>query len=371
MVEQILKPFIELDMVTNALRERDLMIYGAYGYTGELVTRLAVSRGHSPILVGRNESALRDLSEKVGMPYQVIDLTQTQQLDEALSQVRVVLHCAGPYAITAQPMVEACLRTGTHYLDITGELEVFEWIASQHEAAVKAGVCLLPGVGFDVVPSDCLAAFLKSQLPDATHLDLVIKAIGELSRGTTITAIEHIHKGGTVRRNGVLQQVPTAFHQRSVQLKDQKPDLAISIPWGDVSTAYHSTQIPNITVYMVANAKMKQAMKMTRYFNWLLAMRWVKDQLQSRVKKKITGPTEAHRESSKSFLWGEVKNDSGQTVAAQLQTPEGYKLTAETAVRSFEKIIFQGLQPGFYTPSKAFGADFILEFDQVARELLT
>jgi len=232
------------------------LIYGAYGYTGELIARLAVEKGHRPLLAGRDESKLSLLAEELCLPYAAFDLREKEKLQDLLNRVSLVLNCAGPFSQTAQPLVEACLRHGKHYLDITGEIEVFEWIASQHETAKMAGVVLLPGVGFDVVPSDCLAAWLKNQLPDAQLLELGFYGAAQASRGTALTMVEGLSKGGVIRRNGVLTSVPMPYLTKKIEFLPGQPCTATSIPWGDVSTAWYSTGISNVIVYMALEKRL-------------------------------------------------------------------------------------------------------------------
>src|SRR4051794_8227576 len=121
------------------------MIYGANGYTGELIAREAVRRGHRPILAGRHAGKIEPLANELGCEARVFGLGEPQ-----LDDIELVLHCAGPFVHTAMPMVRACLTTGAHYLDITGELGVFEQIFARDGEAKRANVTLLPGVGFDV-----------------------------------------------------------------------------------------------------------------------------------------------------------------------------------------------------------------------------
>src|SRR6187402_1304471 len=111
-------------------------------------------------------------------------------------------------------MVDACLAERVPYLDITGEIAVFEAAAARDAEAKAAGVVLLPGAGFDVVPSDCLAAHLKRRLPSATSLALAFQVLGGVSRGTATTAVENLARGGMVRRAGKLVAVPAAYKTR-------------------------------------------------------------------------------------------------------------------------------------------------------------
>ena len=232
-----------------------MLIYGSNGYTGQLVVEEALAAGVRPILAGRSAAAIEAQAAKYGLDSEVFSLDDLGAMDAALSPATVVIHCAGPFSHTAQAMAEACIRTGTHYLDITGEIEVFEAMAALGDEAKRANVMLMPGAGFDVVPSDCLAAHLKARLPSATELTLAFKAIGKPSRGTATTMIENLHKGGFVRRDGVITKVPSAWKKMNIDY-GEGPELSMTIPWGDVSTAFYSTGIPNIEVYMATPAYM-------------------------------------------------------------------------------------------------------------------
>src|SRR5262245_9289082 len=131
-----------------------LMIYGATGYTGRLMVAEALALGLAPVLGGRDEAKLAGMAHELGLEYRVARLADSGRLGKALSDVQVVLHAAGPFSETAAPMVDACLRTGTHYLDITGEMVVIEALAQHHAEFRRHGLMLMPAVGFDVVPSD-------------------------------------------------------------------------------------------------------------------------------------------------------------------------------------------------------------------------
>ena len=172
------------------------LLYGAYGYTGKLITHLAKDYGLTPILAGRNEEKLRQLSEESGYSYKTFDLSDGNALREAMSEVDTILHCAGPFYLTYDKVLEACLDTGTHYLDITGEIDVFEPLREASDRAKEKGIMLLPGVGFDVVPSDCVSANLKSLLPDAQSLTLAIYTKGGISQGTALSSASRIGHGG-------------------------------------------------------------------------------------------------------------------------------------------------------------------------------
>ena len=344
------------------------LLYGSYGYTGSLIADLAVRNGMQPILSGRDAVRLKAQAETLGLAYHPVSLQDRPALEATLREVPLVLNCAGPFRHTYNPMVEACLGTGRHYLDITGEIPVFESLARRDAEARQAGVMLLPGVGFDVVPSDCLAMHLKQRLPTATQLTLAIRSLGGgMSRGTALTGIEGIPQQGLVRMDGKLVKVPLLWKTRQIDFGNGIR-TAGNFPWGDVSTAYYSTGIPNIEEYLVLP---RSTMRMIRLFRPLIGLtakpllqRWLKQ----RVMRSPPGPTLEARRHGRSRLWGEVSDDQGQQVISRLETPDGYSLTAETALGAVKRVLAGDHKAGFQTPSMAYGADFVLEFEGVQRE---
>ena len=224
------------------------MIYGANGYTGHLIAVEAKRRGLKPVLAGRSADPIHRLAAELGLPAQIFDLSDIVSSTAALLEIAVVVNCAGPFTATSGPMIKACLKSRTHYLDITGEIEVFVAAQRRQEDAKSAGVVICSGVGFDVIPTDCIAAVLKEALPDATHLVLAFDAKGPMSPGTARTMAESLRlgqRGGRVRRNGMIEEVPLAHSWRRVDFEGGSA-TAISIAWGDIATAWFSTGIPNI-----------------------------------------------------------------------------------------------------------------------------
>lgn len=344
-----------------------MLLYGATGYTGSLIARTAVAQGLRPILAGRDRAAVTALADELGLEQRVFALDEHAARDAALAEVAVVLHCAGPFAHTSRSMADGCLRTRTHYLDITGEVAVFEALAARDAEARAAGVMLLPGVGFDVVPSDCLAAHLKRRLPSADTLALGIKALGRLSRGTATTALEHLHLGGLVRREGKLTPVPVGHKTRAIDF-GRGPVTTVTMPWGDVATAFYSTGIPNIEVYMSLPSATRRMFAVSNLLRPVLKSYAVRRLLISLVRRQQPGPSDAERARGLSLLWGEVRDAAGAVCAARLRTPEGYTLTALSALAAAGKVLNGHAPPGFQTPSLAYGADFILELPDTARE---
>jgi len=348
----------------------NFLIYGSYGYTGQLIVDHALKNGFHPILAGRNEKLLRAQAEQYHLPYRAFSLNQAEKVDAALLEVDAVLHCAGPFVHTFGWMVEACLRTKRHYVDISGEIPAFEVLAAMDKLAKEAGIMLLPGAGFDVVPSDCLAAHLKQRLPAATHLRLFIRGTGAgVSRGTAKSAVENMHRQGMIRRDKKLVQVPPAWNVREQDF-GRGYTKVVSLGWGDVSTAYYSTGIPNIEAYFAFPERVINFMRFMRPIGPLMYNRPVKNILKSLINVFVKEPEEEKRRRTSAIFIGEATNQSGGRAVTKLTTPEAYTCTALTAVEILKRILNGDLKTGFQTPSLAYGANFITQFNGVKRENL-
>ena len=342
------------------------LLYGANGYTGELVARRARELGHRPVLAGRSADSVCALSEELGLERRLFALDVPARIDEALAGMSVVLHCAGPFSRTSKPMADACLRTRTHYLDVTGEVEVYEALAACDAEARASGVMLLPGCGFDVVPSDCLAVHLKKRLPGARRLALAYRGFNRISRGTAATAIEGLGRGGLVRRGGVLTPVPSARKTRRIDF-GEGPRTAVTIPLGDLATAWRSTGIPDIELYLAAPPGLRALAVASRYLGPLLRSEAVRRFLTARVRAGARGPSDEERRRGRAFVWGEVEDAEGRRVVSRLATPEGYSFTARAALEVVGRVLAGRAPAGFQTPATAYGPDFVLGVEGVTR----
>ncbi len=333
------------------------LIYGANGYTGKLTVKEARNQGMRPLIGGRSAGPLTRLAGDTGCKHVVIDLVERERLRRHLKDVSVVLNCAGPFSQTAQPLIEACLDTNTHYIDITGEIDVFEYAHSRHDAAKAAGVALCPGAGFDVVPTDCIAATLKQAMDDATHLALGFDSSSSLSPGTAKTTAAKLPGGGRVRRDGNIVEVPLAFHSKDIDFGNGTK-TAMTIPWGDVATAWHSTGIPNIEAYVPATPKLIGQLRRLNSMRSVLGWSWVQSIIRKQIDKRITGPDQKMLDTDKTYVWGEVRNASGHVRTARLVTANGYALTVQASIEVSRFLLDNVKNSGAYTPSQLMGPQF-------------
>lgn len=334
------------------------MIYGAYGYSGRLMAELAKEKALAPILAGRDAAKTKVVADELGLEWRAFDLSDQQHIAEQLSDIDAVIHCAGPFSATSAPMIDACIAAKTHYLDISGEVSVFEHAHSGaiSEAARAAGIVVCPGVGFDVIPTDSLARALADELPDANELHLGFAGDMALSPGTAKSMVEGLAIGTVGRRNGKLVKIPLQVSH--IDYGDG-PRQSMSVSWGDVSTAYYTTGIPNITVsWPATNADIFQA-KFARCLRPLVRLNAVQNFLKKQIDKKVTGPSEERRGRKLVSVWGEARNRAGKVVTARLKTANGYTVTQQAPVAIIEHFANAEVPTASQTPALLMGKGFI------------
>lgn len=342
-----------------------LLLYGATGYTGRIIAHRLVQNGVRPILAGRNLEKLAALSESLGLPHRVARLDDANQLDRALRDVTVVLHAAGPFSQTAEPMFAACLRARAHYLDVSAEVHVIEGLAQRHAEARAERIMAMPAVGFDVVPSDCLVAHVARRLPNAERLTVALTGLGLMTRASLKTLIE-AWGGGVVRRDGKLTAIPLGSLERTFDYgSGLQPSLSVN--WGDLATAYYTTGIPDIETYCSSNPLLQSVVTASRYFGWALGLSPWQLWLKMAADMIPEGPTEQQRAAVRMSIVAEAERGAHRVVA-RLHTPEAYTFTGSTAAAIARRVLRGDLEIGFQTPARVYGPDFVLSFDGVTRE---
>ncbi len=350
----------------------NVLLYGANGYTGRLIARLASVYGIHLLIAGRKEVEIKTMAAELDLPYKIFALEEEALLLKTLKDVSVVLHAAGPFSETADAMIRACLKTNTHYLDINGDISVFEKIKTVDVAAKNAGIMLMPGVGFDVVPTDCLALHLHHNLPDMTHLQLAFATLGGgLSHGTATTMASKIGEGGAIRKEGKIVKSPLGAEGMMVPFyrgegKSTKEMFVMNIPWGDVSTAHFTTGVPNIKTYTGISKKVYYLLKLQVMFNWLLRTSWIRNQLKKKIKSLPAGPSDEQRAKAIGMVWGKASNAFGDSITAALCGPEGYTITAHAALIITKKVLSGNFKPGYQTPAAVYGETLITEVPDIS-----
>jgi short subunit dehydrogenase-like uncharacterized protein len=336
------------------------VIYGANGYTGELIAREAKRQGMSPVLAGRSRAKIAALASALKLPSKAFRLEAPAEIVEVLRGVRLVLNCAGPFSKTANAMMRACIAAKAHYLDITGEIDVLEGAHRFDAEAKAAGVVLCPGAGFDVVPTDCVALMLKKALPEATELALGFEVSGrEMSAGTAKTLVEGLGKSGKLRRAGRIVDCPLGRGLRRIDF-GRGAKLAMPIPWGDVASAFYTTGIPDITVFTPISPLSLAIVRVAVAFRPVLQSTRLQSWLIKKIEKDVRGPDLSTRNANPCWVWGEAKNANGRSHAIRIVTLNGYSLTVFSSLALAQHLMSNGCPPGCWTPAGLIGENFIL-----------
>jgi short subunit dehydrogenase-like uncharacterized protein len=350
--------------------QNSFLLYGANGYTGELIARYAAEYGLQPILAGRREEVVKPLAARFNYPWRIFDVNDTAALLSALIETKLVVNAAGPFQFTAKQIIDGCLQTGVHYLDVNGDISVFEFIKRYDAAAKEAGIMLLPGAGFDVVPTDCTALLLKKLLPDALALKLAFATIGGgLSHGTATTMVSKLGEGGAVRKNGKIIRTPLGHKGMWVDFGIKKL-FVMTIPWGDIATAYYTTAIPNIESYTGISPKVYRLLKLQGLFNWLLRRKLTRKIIKNKIDKRPAGPSDEQRSKGMSLVWGQVSNSKGETKTVRMSCADGYTLTMQSTLLISKKVLEGNFKTGYQTPASAYGENLVMELPNVNREIL-
>ena len=340
----------------------DLLLYGANGYTGALVARHASQYGLQPVLAGRNKAAVSAVATRENLPYVIISLDDAAALESALKEVSVVVHAAGPYTNTAMQMVRACMKTGTHYLDLNGDLTLFQQLYDLDSQAKDSGIMLMPGVGFDVVPTDCLASLLKRSMPDATSLKLAFATTGGISQGTAKSIAGKLGELGLTRNENKLIREPIGQRGMWVDFGSEKR-FVMSVPMGDLLTAAITTGISTIETYAAISPIAYRLLKLQALFNPVLRSGRFRKGLQRMITYRSAGPSDGKRRSSKSMIWGEVGNASGERLSATLTGPEAYTITVHSTLLIAKRVLDGRTQAGYQTPAGMYGHTLVQEIE--------
>jgi short subunit dehydrogenase-like uncharacterized protein len=342
------------------------LVYGAYGYSGRQVVEAALKRKLRPIVAGRDPARAAELGREFAVEHRSFSLDDPSALKRGLDGIGVVLHCAGPYSATMRPMLDACIGRGAHYLDLTGEFRVIEAVAARDVELRAGGTMAMCGVGMDVVPTDCLAAHVKSRLPSAERLDIYVRALEQLSPGTATTMVEGMALPNIVRAGGVLVERPPGADRRKVEFPGGRVSM-VGLPWGDIATAWRTTGIPNIAVHMSLMKGAPLMIRLTAPLRGFLQSPSVQRRLKSAVNRFISGPDPKYQAAHPCEFIAEAADAAGNSVKSYLTTLEGYAFTAESASEIAKRVLEGAAVPGFQTPGGLLGADFVLDIEGSAR----
>ncbi len=345
------------------MRDR-LLIYGACGYTGRLIVQEALARGLRPVVGGRTGARLAALAAPNQLGYRVAALEDRAAVDALLDDVDVVLNAAGPFRATALPLARACIERGLHYLDICGEFTVFEALASLDREARRSAAMLLPGVGFDIVLTDSAATLATRRLPRAKSLAIGLTGLNAISRGSAETVLDQFAEPVTVRRGGQLVQVAPGDLMRDFDF-GEGPKRATALSWADVSSAYYSTGIRDITVYYEVTPIVELGLSLKRNAGWVLKTPSARLLQGTMARLLPDGPSGEARARGAAAIVAEVADSRGRSAAIRVHSPEVYSFTALASIAIADRVLSGDYTAGFQTPALAFGPEYGLSLPGV------
>ncbi|POD79267.1 hypothetical protein BKM17_06445 [Pseudomonas syringae group genomosp. 3] len=310
-----------------------LLIYGATGYTGRMAAERAKALGLNFEIAGRNPERLAALAAQLDVPFRVFDAGS--DADSALSGISVLLNFAGPFVQTAGALIRACIKAGVDYLDITAEINVYRLAEQLGTEATEAQVMLLPGVGWDVVPTDSLAVHVAKRVVRPFALSIALQVPGSMSRGSAMTVSEIIGAGVLARVDGELVATPGAS-QRHFDFGDG-PVLCAPLSFGDLVTGWYSTGIPNITMFVHISGDAFP---------------------EGDLSLLPDGPTAEERAGHRARAVVEVTGADGAIARSVIETVNGYSYTPLAAVEAARRVLKGERRPGFATPAQVFGGEF-------------
>lgn len=338
----------------------NFLIYGATGKTGRLTAELALQRSHRPLLGGRSAAKLSRLGKELGLPIRAFVAEDTERARRHLADVDILVNMAGPFSKTAEALALAALSSDTHYLDIAGELAVYQALQALNDSAVACGKMIMPGVGFVVAPSDCLAAHLLERQPDAKYLRIGVSRPGSISTGSAETMVELINEDVLIREAGVLQGIPVGGLVREFDF-GCGPRLCTAVSLPDVLTAYQTTRIPNIETYVEATLLERSVYQAGAVLGSALKSAPVQSLLK--LQAQALAPAGGDRSASGRILVAEAEDPWRRIVRSRLYTPESYLFTAHTALAIVARILDGNHSPGFETPGRLYGSSLLSELD--------
>jgi saccharopine dehydrogenase (NAD+, L-lysine-forming) len=331
-------------------------LYGATGVTGRIILERALSRGHRPTLIGRNPLAMEASAAPHGLASKCAELHDAVGLTEALRGHRLVLNAAGPFSLTAEPIIAAALAAGTDYLDVNGELLVLDSMLAMDQRARDRGVRLIGGVGFGVAAADGLVAQVIRILGGADALRISVAAdSGFSSKAVAESTIEVLAAGGYEVDRGKLQRRRIA-RQRWFQEQGADARIAFaSAPLAELAAARRIAPTARVT----AGVPMAHSRAAVLSLVGPLLPHLLKVPAVRRLLKRTGG--HAGGDAGK-FHQSRVWVDGwlqGRRASARLQAGEGFAVAADIAVCAVEAALAKRADPGAHTPASAFGPDFI------------
>ncbi len=338
-----------------------LLIYGANGFIGALVSRTAAAYRMPHILAGRNPEAVQHAAAWAKVEGRAFPLDNPEAVAASLTGVKVVINCAGPFSETAIPLAKACMLVGAHYLDLSDRASDHLAMLALEPAAIQAGIMLMPGVGSALMPADCLSKLVIDQIKSPTHLTLAFSTTDKPSIGAVRSLLRGMHEPGVMRRNGTLRPCYPGVESRDFEMKG-KTVSTLTDPWrAEQVGVFRSTGIRNIETFTDFSRAARFMLKVPGQAE-SGAMKWF---VERTIRRAPDGPSDKELYKSTTSIYAQAKNKAGETSSLTMVGPGVARLSALTAIACAYEAQSPKLRPGYQTPARAFGSDIISKIEGV------
>ena len=327
-----------------------ILVYGVLGYTGNLFIEHSLDT-NLPIVLGARQKEVKILAEKCGMEHRVFEINDVQNIIPYLSDIKAVINLANVSYGINKYLIDACIQTKTHYVDLASEYPDILEIYKLHHMALTNGVMLMPGAGFNLAPTDIAGRIASELLPNPTKLSLGFATFGNASRGTIKTVLKMTAETGYSRLSGKLVVAKPASEKRLFQAEGKEYSLINNPLMGDSLAGFISTNIQNITTYSYYPWILVQFMKgrmnwlrkfLLRYSHWFFPL----------------GPTEDELKRQHTYTWAQIENQQNQKLTVTIKGPQAYIFTAKI-IGSIVNLLAKGKANAGFTPPSFYGRNLI------------
>lgn len=334
-----------------------MILYGASGYTGRLVAT-QLDEVAELVLAGRDAGKVAAVAEPMGREWVSFDLLDPAETVSALEGAAILLNAAGPFDRTAEPLIDACLETGTHYLDLGGEWPVFLDIMARDAEARASGVMLLPGIGLTIAATDCLLLRAVELWPDTVSLALGISRAQVVSRGSATSMAGLVAPTALILQGGELVEVPSGTLAKAFDFGAGLSEC-VAMSWADVVTGHFTTGVPNIVVYNEMRWHERATYRGTGLgmgFTGRDALRAVGGMISRSMRE---GPRETVRGAARFSMVVEALDPWRRPRWLRLETLDGYGASARIVEEVVRRVLAGESEAGFITPARLFGSSLV------------
>jgi short subunit dehydrogenase-like uncharacterized protein len=335
--------------------QQTVVLIGATGYTGRLVAHEIQRAGHPCVLVARRADRVEALAAELGelATYRVADVTDADALAETVRAGAVVINCAGPFIGLAEPVVRACIDAGTHYVDTTGEQGFMRTVYSRfHEAALDAGVSVVPAMAFEYALGDCAAAIGAAGLTQPLRTVDVIYAWGDgtSSKGTRRTIVRVLSRRGVVLEHEHLRRRPQGARRRDVRISSGGTLKAVLFASGEVLTVPRHLQSETVQGWVVLGSATARVVPLLAPVVPLVVT--LLRPLIEAMATRRPDPEPAERETSRFTIRVELHDRNGLRRAVELRGRDPYAVTAAAAGAGARRALEPDAPRGTQSPAQ-------------------